>query len=219
MIKKNFAVILSGCGARDGSEINEVVLTLLALEQLGSGYQCFAPDIDQKEVVDHLTGQSSTDLKRNLLKEAARIVRGKIKPIGDCCVDEWDGVIVPGGFGVAKNLSTFAYDGAALKIEPEVLSILTAFKNAKKPAGYICIAPVLAPLVYGKGIVLTIGNDANTIAIIETLGGVHKNTNVDGITVDAAHKVVTTPAYMLANSITEAKSGIDKLVAELIKMA
>lgn len=217
MKHKKVAVILSGCGVYDGAEINEVVLTLLALEDNHMSYQCFAPDIAQHHVINHITGATMPE-KRNILIEAARIVRGNIKPIIECEHHEFSAVIVPGGFGVAKNLSTFAFHGAELTIDPQVSNILNQFKKAAKPAGYICIAPTLLPHIYGTGVILTIGNDAETIAAVEKMGAIHRLATVNEIVIDHTNKVVTTPAYMLANSITEAKIGIDKLVSKINKM-
>ncbi|MCX8966303.1 isoprenoid biosynthesis protein ElbB [Erwinia psidii] len=218
MSNKKFAVILSGSGVYDGSEINEVVLTLLALEECNINYQCFAPDIEQHHVVNHVTGEVSADT-RNVLNESARIVRGKVKNIKECITQEFNALIVPGGFGVAKNLSDYAFKGQAFEINPEVLTVLKDFKSAKKPAGYMCIAPVLLPTVYGPGVVLTVGNDDETISVVEKLGGIHKVAKVDDIVVDTSNRVVTTPAYMLADGVLEAKMGIYKLVSKLDEMS
>lgn len=218
MDNKRVAVILSGCGVYDGAEINEVVLTLLALESLGIGYQCFAPNSEQYHVIDHITGEPVTD-QRNVMTEAARIVRGQVKPVTECQPGEFCAVIVPGGFGVAKNLSDFAMTAENMVIRPDVLAILQQFKEAGKPAGYMCIAPVLLPIVYGEGVLLTVGNDTDTIAIVEKMGGKHQEAGVGDIVVDTVNNVVTTPAYMLATSLTEAKQGIDKLVNKITQLS
>ncbi|HCM9649073.1 isoprenoid biosynthesis glyoxalase ElbB [Enterobacter bugandensis] len=218
MDKKTVAVVLSGCGVYDGAEINEVVLTLLALENNGCEYQCFAPDIDQYHVIDHTTGNITTG-SRNVLKEAARIVRGNIKPVTECSADLYSAVIIPGGFGVAKNLSTFALDGDSLDVNPDTYKVLQQFARSNKPAGYMCIAPVLIPVIYGRNVRVTIGNDKETIEYIERSGCVHQLAGFDEIVVDEERKVVTTPAYMLATKISEAKTGIDKLVSEVIRLS
>lgn len=215
---KNFSVILSGCGVFDGAEINEVVLTLLALEHNKIEYKCFAPDVVQYHVINHVTGEAVSG-KRNVLEESARVVRGNVSSLSECVPGEFDALIVPGGFGVAKNLSTFAFKGESLEINQEILAIMNGFKEERKPVGCMCIAPVLLPVVYGSGVILTVGNDADTIAIVERMGGIHKVANVDEIVVDPSNKVVTTPAYMLANSISEAKLGIDKLIAKVSEMS
>lgn len=217
MDNKNVAVILSGCGVYDGAEINEVVLTLLSLEENNIKYQCFAPDIDQHHVVNHITGDEMLE-KRNVLVESARIVRGNIKPLNECKASEFAAIMVPGGFGVAKNLSDFAFKGANVKVEKAFLAICEAFKNSKKPAGFMCIAPALLSKIYGEGVILTVGNDKDTIAAILTMGGEHKVSTVNEIVFDEKNKVVTTPAYMLATSMIEAKSGIDKLVKKMIEI-
>lgn len=217
MSRKKFAVILSGGGVYDGAEINEVVLTLLALETRGFEYQCFAPQIEQYHVVNHLTGEVVSE-KRQVLTEAARIVRGNVKVLSECIPEHFDALVVPGGFGVAKNLSNFATEGDKLSIQPEVLRVLNDFRVLEKPAGFMCIAPVLLPVIYGKGVLLTIGNDRETISVIEKLGGIHQVAGFSEVVIDEVNKVVTTPAYMLATSIIEAKSGIDRLIDALAKM-
>ncbi|GFN45354.1 isoprenoid biosynthesis glyoxalase ElbB [Candidatus Regiella insecticola] len=214
---KKVAVILSGCGVYDGAEINEVVLTLLSLEENKIQYQCFAPDIEQYHVVNHCTGNEVTE-RRNVLVESARIVRGKIKPLSKYEASEFAAMIVPGGFGVAKNFSDFAFKGANVKVEKGFLAICEAFKNSKKPVGFMCIAPVLLSKIYGKGVVLTVGNDKDTIAAISTMGGEHKVSTVNEIVFDEKNKIVTTPAYMLATSIFEAKKGIDMLIKKIIEI-
>ncbi|WWO97998.1 MAG: isoprenoid biosynthesis glyoxalase ElbB [Candidatus Dasytiphilus stammeri] len=214
---KKIAVILSGCGVYDGTEINEAVLTLLSLEENQLSYQCFAPDIMQTHVINHVNIMETTE-KRNVLIESARIVRGKIKSLDKCEVDEFASLIIPGGYGVIKNLCNFALKGENMEIHPSLLRILKKFKNQYKPTGYICIAPLMLPLVYGPGIRLTVGNDQSIINIVEKLGGVHEITKVFEVIIDWEHKVVTTPAYMLASSIMEAKQGIDKMIETIKQM-
>lgn len=215
---KNIAVILAGCGVYDGSEINEAVLTLLHIAKSGNQYQCFAPDIEQMHTINHLTGEEMA-VNRNVLVEAARIARGEIKAISELNVDNFDALIVPGGFGAAKNLSDFAVKGAEAQIQAQVLTSCQAFAKANKPAGYMCIAPAMLPLIYGAGVKATIGNDADTAAAINKLGAEHHECAVDDIIIDDSHKVVSTPAYMLANNLVEAEQGISKLVQQVIAMA
>ncbi len=210
------AVVLSGCGVFDGAEINEVILTLLALEEQEVSYQCFAPDRLQFHTINHLTG-NSTEQKRNILEESARIVRGNVKPLSQLNVDEFAGLIVPGGFGVAKNLSTFAFDNSNFSIDSEFQSIMNAFAISNKPAAYMCIAPVLLPKVY-EGVRCTIGCDDEIANVITVLGGHHIDCSVDEIVTDSNYNVVTTPAYMLANKVVDAKKGIDKLVQQIVSM-
>lgn len=215
-MSKKIAVVLSGCGVFDGAEINEAVLTLLAVEQEGAEYQAFAPDKDQFHVIEHNNGQELLE-GRNILVESARIVRGNIHALDKLDAQEFDALLIPGGFGVAKNLSDFAVSGDKLKIDSTFEKVLFAFKNAEKPVGYMCIAPVLMPKVY-PGVKCTIGNDEATAQVINLLGGKHVECPVDDIVIDRQHKVVSTPAYMLAGKISEAKSGIDKLVSAVLSM-
>lgn len=215
---KNIAVLLSGCGVFDGAEIHESVLTLLALSNAGVNYQCFAPDIEQMHVVNHLTGEVETAHSRNVLVESARIARGEIKATDVMDISEFDGLIVPGGFGAAKNLCNFAVNGSESELAPETESFISEFILAKKPVGFLCIAPVMIPKLYGKGAKGTIGTDSDTAQAFNLMGGEHHNANVDEIVVDKANKLVSTPAYMLAGSITEANSGITKLVTKVLEL-
>lgn len=215
---KKVAIILSGCGVYDGSEIHESVLTLLAVEQNGASYRCFAPNIAQHHVINHLTGEVSEHETRNVLVESARIARGDVEDLTELQVNEFDALIVPGGFGAAKNLCNFALDGDNYQINEQVLSVCQAFAKADKPAGYMCIAPAMLPLIYPKGVQGTIGTDTDTAALITAKGLIHNNCNVEDIVIDHAHKLVTTPAYMLATSLTEAASGINNLVKNVLAL-
>ena len=216
---KNIAVILSGCGVYDGSEIHEAVLTLLAIEQAGAKYRCFAPNINQHHVINHLTGEVMVTEQRNVLVESARIARGDVEDLSEFYIEEFDALIVPGGFGAAKNLSDFAINGEAISVNEQVLASCKAFAKAGKPAGYMCIAPVMIPLIYGKDAQATIGKDIAIAESLMNIGLTHKDCEVDDIIVDGARQLVSTPAYMLATSLTEAASGINKLVAKVINMA
>lgn len=213
------AVVLSGCGVYDGAEINEAVLTLLCLEQQGASYQCFAPDIPQMHVINHLTGEPATGESRNVLVEAARIARGNIQSLASAKVDEFDALLVPGGFGAAKNLSDFAVAGAAMTVQSDFLTLAREFHKRGKPIGLICIAPVMAAAICGDGARCTIGNDADTAAAIEAMGGQHVQCPVDEARVDTERKLVTTPAYMLAGKLSEAYSGISACVKEVLALA
>ena len=215
---KNIAIILSGCGVYDGSEIHEAVLTLLAIEQAGAKYRCFAPNINQHHVINHVSGEVMQDEQRNVLVESARIARGDVEDLSEFYIDEFDALIVPGGFGAAKNLSDFAINGEDISINEQVLSVCQAFAKANKPAGYMCIAPVMIPLIYGEGAQGTIGQDIAIAASLTNIGLAHKACAVDDIVVDEARQLVSTPAYMLATSLVEAASGINKLVAKELKM-
>ncbi|MFJ3378497.1 isoprenoid biosynthesis glyoxalase ElbB [Pseudomonas sp. NPDC086112] len=216
-MSKKIAVILSGCGVYDGAEIHESVITLLRLDQRGAQVQCFAPNIAQLHVINHLTGEEMPEA-RNVLVESARIARGNIKDIREASVEDFDALIVPGGFGSAKNLSTFAVEGAGCSVQPDVLALTEAFAEAGKPVGLICISPALAAKIYGPGVTCTIGNDADTAAAMNKMGATHAECAVTDIVEDKARKLVSTPAYMLAQSISEAASGINKLVDRVLEL-
>ena len=215
---KKIAVILSGSGVFDGAEIHESVLALHAVEKQGASWHCFAPNIDQLHVINHKTGEEM-DEQRNVLVEAARIARGNIEDVAKLNVEEYDALLIPGGFGAAKNLTDFAVSGAECSINTHVASACRAFAQANKPAGYLCIAPTIIPMIYGQGVKGTIGNDEATAAAFNALGGEHVNCDVSDIVVDEQNLVLSTPAYMLAENISQAASGIDKLVERLVKLA
>jgi enhancing lycopene biosynthesis protein 2 len=216
---KKIGVLLSGCGVMDGSEIHEAVLTLLAIDNAGAEAVCLAPDAEQAHVVNHLTGQPAEGESRNILVEAARIARGKIKPLAEVTVDDFDALALPGGFGAAKNLCSYAFDGPAMTVNPEVEKIIVAAAAAKKPICAICIAPVLLAKILGASKVsLTIGNDEGIASHIKELGGEHVACPVKECVVDKEHLLVTTPAYMLAQGIGEAAVGIDKAIRAMIEL-
>ena len=217
MTQKKVAVILSGCGVYDGAEIHESVITLLRLDQRGAQAQCFAPNIAQMHVINHLTGEEMPE-SRNVLVESARIARGEVKDIREANVEDFDALIVPGGFGAAKNLSDFAVKGAECTVQPDVLALAEAFAEASKPVGLMCISPVMAAKIYGPGVICTIGNDADTAAAVDKMGATHQECEVSEIVEDTARKLVSTPAYMLAQSISEAASGINKMVDRVLEL-
>ena len=212
-------VLLSGCGVYDGSEIHEAVLTLLALDRAGVEAQCLAPDMVQRDVVNHLTGEPAAE-SRNVLVESARIARGKIENISTITASTLDGLIIPGGFGAAKNLSDFAFKGAESQVHPEVKRLLTEMVEAGKPIGAICIAPAtLTRALADRHPEVTIGSDLATAAAIASMGGKHFDCAVDEIHVDTKLKIVTTPAYMLGPGIKDVALGIEKLVAKVVSLA
>lgn len=215
-MKQRIGVVLSGCGVFDGSEIHEAVFTLLAIDRNGAEAICMAPDMELNEV-DHLSGQE-TGARRNVLKESARIARGKIKNIAGVKAEDLDAVVFPGGFGAAKNLCNFASKGAEASIHPEVARLLKAMAAAKKPICAICIAPALIAATLGKEYApkVTIGNDAGTAGAIRQTGSEHIDCPVTEFVVDTERKIVSTPAYMLAQNISEAAVGIEKAVKAVI---
>lgn len=215
---KKIGVVLSGCGVYDGSEIHEAVLTLLALSRQGAEAICFAPDKSQADVINHLTGEPMAET-RNVLIEAARIARGAVQPLAQADASTLDALIVPGGFGAAKNLSTFASEGVECYVDPDLKRLAQALHAAGKPLGFICIAPAMLPRIFDFPLRLTIGTDIDTAEIVEDMGGEHVPCPVDDIVVDEDNKIVTTPAYMLAQSIAEAATGIDKLVDRVLVLS
>lgn len=215
---KKIGVVLSGCGVYDGSEIHEAVLTLLALSRQGAEAICFAPDKSQADVINHLTGEPMAET-RNVLIEAARIARGAVQSLAQADASTLDALIVPGGFGAAKNLSTFASEGAECHVDPDLKRLAQAMHSAGKPLGFICIAPAMLPRIFDFPLRLTIGTDIDTAEIVEDMGGEHVPCPVDDIVVDEDNKIVTTPAYMLAQSIAEAATGIDKLVDRVLVLS
>ena len=215
---KKVAVILSGSGVFDGAEIHESVLALHAIEKQGATWHCFAPNIDQLHVINHKTGEEM-DETRNVLVESARIARGRIEDVAKLNVDDYDALLLPGGFGAAKNLTDFAIKGAECSINTHVASACRAFAQARKPAGYLCIAPTIIPMIYGQGVQATIGNDAATAAAFNTLGGQHVESPVDEVVFDKEHLVLSTPAYMLAENISQAAVGIEALVEKLVALS
>jgi enhancing lycopene biosynthesis protein 2 len=217
---KHVAVILSGCGVFDGAEVHESVLTLLALDRANAKVTCAAPDVPQHHVINHRTGQPVPGESRNVLTESARIARGNLIPLSQLDVANVDALIVPGGFGAAKNLCTFAVDGGNFRVDPDLARVLQAAHKLGKPLGFICIAPAIAAKLFGaEKPEFTIGNDLNTARTLESFGGRHLNCTVHNVVVDRRLKIVTSPAYMLATRIIEVEAGINRLVQAVLELA
>lgn len=215
-MKKKIAVVLAGCGVYDGAEIHEATLTMLAIARNGAEYTCFAPDVDQAHVVNHLTGEITGET-RNVLAESARIARGNISPLSVFDAAGFDAIIFPGGFGVAKNLCTFAFDGPECKVNPDAERAVRDMYHAGKPIGALCISPVLIARLLGD-VEVTIGSDSATADSITALGGTHVNTSHGEVVADRNKKVVTTPCYMLDATIDQIADGAENVVRELLKM-
>ncbi len=212
---KRFAVVLSGCGVYDGAEIQEAVLTLLAIDKAGAQYQCFAPDIPQHHVVDHLTGAESPGT-RSVLSEAARIARGNIKPLSLFAADDYDALIFPGGFGAAKNLCNWAIKGDDCTVNADVEHAVTTMFKAGKPIGAMCIAPVILARLF-KGASLTTGQDPASAGFIRNTGNSPVESNHEEVVADCDHKLFTTPCYMLDASISQIARGTENIVNEMIR--
>ena len=218
-MSKKVAVILAGCGVFDGSEIYEATLVQLRLDEANVEFQCMAPNVDQMHVLNHITGEEMSE-SRNVLVESARLCRGNIIDLEQANPSDYDAVIVPGGFGVAKNLSTFSTEGTDMTINPSLIQFVQAMHEQGKPIGLVCIAPALAPKLLGEGVKCTLGSAEDDAAkAVEAMGGQHEACGVAEISIDEQHKLVTTPAYMLAGRISEASSGISKLVETVLNMA
>ncbi|MCB9026962.1 MAG: isoprenoid biosynthesis glyoxalase ElbB [Bdellovibrionaceae bacterium] len=214
---KKIAVILSGCGFKDGSEITESVSTLIALSQKNASYKVFAPDLELK-TKNHLSNENEPP--RNTLIESARIARGQIENISKLSSSDFDGLVFPGGFGAALNLCNWAEKGRNCKVHPEVERVIKEFNENGLPIGAICIAPALIARVLGpKNITVTIGNDKETLMEIEATGAHHEICLVDDFITDRENKIITTPAYMYEATPAEVFKGISGLVNELVEMA
>lgn len=211
-----FAIILSGCGAFDGAEIHESTMTMLAIVRNGGTYDIFAPDVDQHHVINHLTGEEM-DEKRNVLIESARIARGDIKALKKYSHEAYDALILPGGFGVAKNLCTYAIDGTDYSIDRYVEGAIRSTHMAGKPIGALCISPVLLAGIFDNPR-LTIGKNKDTAADIEKLGAVHEVTGPGEVVIDEKNRIVTNPCYMLDSDIAEIAEGADNVVKAIKKM-
>jgi enhancing lycopene biosynthesis protein 2 len=210
-------VLLAGCGVYDGSEIHEATISLLALERAGIQAQAIAPNMKQMHVMDHLRGEEQ-DQERNVMVEAARITRGNVLDLSEVGVADFDALVIPGGFGVAKNLCDFAVKGPDCSVNPMVEKLILGMVDAGKPIAALCIAPALMARVLGgagKKVKVTIGNDADVSAAINAMGAEHVECAVDNCIVDDGYNVITTPAYMAASCISEAASGIEKTIATL----
>ena len=216
MKRPSVAVILSGCGYLDGSEIHEATLTLWAIHKHGADFQCYAPDIDQHHVINHLTGEVMNE-RRNVLIESARIARGKILDLAGFQADSHDALVLPGGFGAAKNLSTFAFEGAGCTVNTDVAKAITAMAKMKKPIGGLCIAPAALARIL-PGITVTIGQDAGTAEHIEKMGAHHTATTHGEIVIDREHRILTTPCYMLDARVDQIGDGADRLIGALLEM-
>lgn len=217
---KKVGVLLSGCGVNDGAEIHESVLTMLFLDKAGVEMILMAPNIDQMHVINHYTGQEMEEY-RNVLVESSRIARGEIKDMAEVSGNDLDALIIPGGFGVAKNLCDYAMAGPECSVNPDVYRLIAELRLMNKPIGAICIAPVMMAKILGEqeeSANMTIGYDETTSTDIISMGSKHIDCPVTEMIIDEDKKIVTTPAYMEANSIKEAADGIEQLIKQVLSM-
>jgi enhancing lycopene biosynthesis protein 2 len=213
---KKIAIILAGSGVYDGSEIHETVMTMYAVMQQGAEYQLFAPDKKQHHVINHLTGDEMNE-ERNILVESARIARGDIKKLSELDMKDYNALMIPGGFGVAKNLSDFAFKGADGSADPTLEKIVKQTVELKKPIGAICISPAVIAQILDNAEV-TIGQDPDTAKAIEAMGGRHKNTNHGEVVLDQKYKLATTPCYMLESNILQIAEGAKNITKAVFDM-
>lgn len=211
---KKFAVILSGCGVYDGAEIHEAVMTMLAIAQNSAEYSIFAPDINQYHVINHMTGHTMSE-QRNVLLESARIARGNIQSLDELDMRSFDALIFPGGFGVAKNLCSYAFDGAACKVEPEISKLLRDAVSLRKPIGALCISPVLLAKVLGE-VIVTVGPEESDAANVSLMGAKHVATSHGEVVVDEKHRLFSTPCYQLNSSIVQIAEGANAIVKAML---
>lgn len=213
---KKIAVLLSGNGVFDGAEIHEATLTLYSIVKNGATYEIFAPDIEQHHVVNHITGEEMRE-KRNVLIESARIARGKISDLASFSASDFDALILPGGFGAAKNLSSFAFDGANCKVNLDVEKAIRGMIDQNKPVGALCIAPVIIAKLLGE-VELTIGQDKDTADAVKNMGATHVETTHGEVVIDNKNKIVTTPCYMLDANIAQIGDGANIVVKTILDL-
>ena len=213
---KKVAVILAGCGTMDGSEINETVTLLLALDQHNIEYQAFAPDENQYEVCNHVTGQRTNE-KRNMMVEAARIVRGKILPLSMFNASNFDALLFPGGSGAAKNIFTYAHDGINFKVNKEVEKAIKDIHAQGKPIGAMCIAPLMVAKVLGNVNVTMGSGNCRQAKELPMIGCQHTETTHGGVAIDKENKIYSTPCFMLDATLKDVYQGAWNLVEEMMK--
>ena len=218
-MSKKVAVVISGCGHQDGAELRESILSLLYLDINNAEIEIFAPDKNQAHVINHLDGTEKEGEVRNVLIESARVARGDIKPLEQAKSEDFDALLLPGGFGAAKNCSTLAFDGPELKVDEDYGRLINEFYDAKKPVGAMCIAPavLVAALKDKTKPEVTVGEAENN-DLISSLGGVHHPKDTNEICLDEENKIVTTSAYMREDRISKVSEGIRKLVEKLLEM-
>jgi enhancing lycopene biosynthesis protein 2 len=215
--KKKIAVILAGSGVFDGSEIHESVFSLWAIEKAGAEYEIFAPDVEQYHVINHISGDEMAE-KRNVLVESARIARGNIKPLSGFNAADFDALMIPGGFGAAKNLCSFAFEGPDCLVNPEVEKAILDTNKAGKPIGALCVSPVILAKVFGNA-KMTIGSDQGTAEGIKAMGATHIDTTHGEVVVDEKFKIATSPCYMLDAKITQIAESAENVIKEVLEMA
>lgn len=221
-------VLLSGNGVYDGSEIHESVFVLLAIDENRGEAVCMAPNIEQHHVINHISGDEMPE-KRNVLVEAARIARGAISDLAEMSVDDLDALVIPGGFGAAKNLTKWAFSGPDGEIVPDVKRIINEFIIAKKPIVGLCMGPtVIAKALQDAGLKehLTVGTTKEKSpyeieaisAGMEKTGAVAEMKTIHEISIDTENKIISAPCYMMEGSVTDVRDNIKQAIDELFEM-
>jgi enhancing lycopene biosynthesis protein 2 len=213
---KKFAIILAGCGVYDGSEIHEAIMSMYAVMKNGGEYQVFAPDIAQHHVINHFTGVEMPET-RNVLVESARIARGKIQPVTALDLRDFDALLFPGGFGVAKNLCSYAFDGAGCEVNPDISILIREAVSLRKPIGALCISPVLLAKIMGD-VTITVGPDEEDAANVIAMGANHIATKHGEFIIDEKHRLFSTPCYQLKSTIVQIAEGADNIVKAMLKV-
>jgi len=225
-LNSKIAVVLSGCGVYDGTEVHEAAAALAALSRAGAEVEMFAPEVDQAHVVDHSKG-AEMDQTRSVMLESARIARTAVKPLTQLTVDGADAVVIPGGFGAAKNLSDFGFKGADMTVHGEMERVIKDFHGAGKPLALCCISPIIAAKVLGdKNPKLTLGSTGEeadwpyqgSIEVARGFGGNMEEMSVGEVCVDSDNKIVTTPAFMFNGKFHEIQDGVSQMISELMKL-
>lgn len=216
MSTKKIAVILSGCGVMDGSEIHEAITAMLAIQQQGGTYQCFAPEGEQTVAINHLTKQPMPE-KRRILVESARIARGDILSLKSYNAADYDAMLFPGGMGAILNLCSFAEDGPNCKVHPDVERAVIDMHAAGKPIAALCIAPVLIARIL-HDVAITIGNDPETAMAIKAMGATHEITSAASVCIDRRNKILTTPCYMLDKTLKDVAVSTSNIVKDMMDM-
>ena len=218
---KKIGVVLSGCGHQDGSEIHEAVFTLQALDKSDVDVIIMAPDMDQFHVINHLNGEEEISESRNILVESARIARGEVVDVATISGQQLDALIFPGGTGMAKNIFDYSMAGINCTVIPDVQRLVVEVLEANKPLGAICIAPVMVAKILeylGRTGTVTGGFNDNINNDIRAMGIDTIEVGAEDIVVDEENKIVTTPAYVEAKSMSEAFIGIEKLVNKVLEL-
>lgn len=202
---KKCALILAGCGAKDGAEITESVSLMIAFDQAHFHVQAFAPNRSFHHVIDHAADQIVESENRNMLVESARIARGNVLPLQELAEDDYDVICFAGGFGVAKNFCNFASEGKNAVLENDVKDILFRFIRAHKIVSALCISPILLALAAKelqlKDAKITLGDGSSEAAeIVQTWGITHEPKKVHEASIDKVNRFVTAPAYMDAQA-------------------